>query len=457
MAIKDLSLKLAAISLLADQAKRLKDELRAELQAEMNQLGADRVKAELGDEVVAYITTSKPKFKWVVKSDKKFIDWVKANVPSEIVESVRESSVDAILDKFNYVDELVIDPNGEPIDWLEGSQSEPFLMTKFHGDGREKLRQAIIRMKIGSLCSGYGGLDMAVEAFYGAETAFMCDIDKYASIVIKERWGVPNLGDMKQVDWSNVEPVDILTAGYPCQPFSTAGQRKGSADERHLWPYIKEIISHLQPSRVILENVRGHLTLGFKEVLQDLTEIGYDARWAIVRASDVGAPHRRERLFCVAQPTNSDRSSRQQSRGADRPISQSTSQIINGSDRNEHGSGIETVANTDSEGLQGTGNETNDIANGGVSNTDDKCESYDGQMSQLGSRFASRCEMRLRRAPNPLDLNNKLNAKFVEYMMGLPVGWVTDLDISRSQQLKLLGNGVVPQQAYYAIDKLERL
>jgi hypothetical protein len=144
MAIKDLSLKLAAISLLADQAKRLKDELRAELQAEMNELGADRVKAELGDEVVAYITTSKPKFKWVVKSDKKFIDWVKANVPSEIVESVRESSVDAILDKFNYVDELVIDPNGESIDWLEGSQSEPFLMTKFHGDGREKLKQAII-------------------------------------------------------------------------------------------------------------------------------------------------------------------------------------------------------------------------------------------------------------------------------------------------------------------------
>jgi hypothetical protein len=144
MAIKDLSLKLAAISLLADQAKRLKDELRAELQAEMNELGADRVKAELGDDVVAYITTSKPKFKWVVQNERKFVHWVKANIPSEIVESVRESSVDAILDKFNYVDKLVIDPNGEPIDWLEGSQSEPFLMTKFHGDGREKLREAII-------------------------------------------------------------------------------------------------------------------------------------------------------------------------------------------------------------------------------------------------------------------------------------------------------------------------
>jgi len=144
MAIKDLSLKLAAISLLADQAKRLKDELRVELQAEMNAIGADRVKAELGDEVVAYITTTKPKFKWVIKSDRKFVEWVKANVPSEIVETVRDSSIDAILDKFNYFDDIVIDSNGERVDWLEGSESEPYLTTKFHGDGREKLRNAII-------------------------------------------------------------------------------------------------------------------------------------------------------------------------------------------------------------------------------------------------------------------------------------------------------------------------
>jgi hypothetical protein len=144
MTIKDLSLKLAAISLLADQAKRLKDELRADLQAQMNELGADRVKAELGGEVIAYITTSKPKFKWVIKSDRKFVEWVKANVPTEIVETVRDSSIDAILDKFNYQDDVVIDPNGEIVDWLEGSQSEPYLTTKFHGDGRELLRNAII-------------------------------------------------------------------------------------------------------------------------------------------------------------------------------------------------------------------------------------------------------------------------------------------------------------------------
>ena len=144
MSIKEKSLKLAAVSLIADEAKKAKDRLRVELQEEMDELGADRVKAELGDETVAYITTTKPKFKWEITSDRKFIEWVKANLPSEIIESVRESSIDAILAKFNYVDDLVIDPNGEPVDWLIGSESNPYLTTKFHSDGREKLRSAIV-------------------------------------------------------------------------------------------------------------------------------------------------------------------------------------------------------------------------------------------------------------------------------------------------------------------------
>jgi hypothetical protein len=144
MSIKEKSLKLAAVSLIADEAKKAKDRLRAELQEEMDELGADRVKAELGDETVAYITTTKPRFKWEITSDRKFIEWVKANLPSEIIESVRESSIDAILAKFNYVDDLVIDPNGEPVDWLIGSESNPYLTTKFHSDGREKLKSAIV-------------------------------------------------------------------------------------------------------------------------------------------------------------------------------------------------------------------------------------------------------------------------------------------------------------------------
>ena len=142
MGIKELSLELAAVSIIADEAKKAKDRLRAALQAEMDNIGADRVKAEYQDNVIAYVTTTKPKFKWVIKSNNSFVNWVKVNVPSEIVESVRESSVDAILAKFDYVDDLVIDPNGEVVSWLEGTQSEPFLMTKFSIDGREMLKTA---------------------------------------------------------------------------------------------------------------------------------------------------------------------------------------------------------------------------------------------------------------------------------------------------------------------------
>ena len=120
MSIKEKSLKLAAVSLIADEAKKMKDMLRAELQEEMDTVGADRVKAELGDDVVAYVITSKPKFKWEILNERKFVDWVADNHPTDIVESVRESFRDVILDKFTYLDDLVIDPNGEPVDWLVG-------------------------------------------------------------------------------------------------------------------------------------------------------------------------------------------------------------------------------------------------------------------------------------------------------------------------------------------------
>jgi len=310
-------------------------------------------------------------------------------------------------------------------------------------------------MKIGSLCSGYGGLDMAVEAYFNAETVWMCDNDKYASIVIKQRWGLPNLGNLKEVDWTTVEPIDILTAGYPCQPFSNAGLRKGLNDERHIWPSIKEIISQLRPTIVILENVRGHLTIGFKEVLQDLTEIGYDAQWAIVRASDVGAPHRRERLFVLAQPSNTNSSPSEQLRRASRAISSERGQIIDRTNRQILGSSSKTIADTDNAGgIWHSSKSQRRLDPLTTSNTYWDEQQGDRPTQKLGSRFNTQSEMRLQRTPNPLDLNNKLSPKFVEYMMGLPAGWVTDLDISRSQQLKLLGNGVVPQQAYKAIQQL---
>lgn len=140
--IKELSLELAAVTMIEQEAKKAKDALRARLKAEMDQVGADRVKAEIEGSQVAFVTTSAPKFKWNVKSQRAFVEWVKQNNPGEIVESVRESSIDHILSKFNYLDDVVIDPNGEVVTWLEGTQSEPYLSTRFAADGRETLKNA---------------------------------------------------------------------------------------------------------------------------------------------------------------------------------------------------------------------------------------------------------------------------------------------------------------------------
>jgi len=307
-------------------------------------------------------------------------------------------------------------------------------------------------MKIGSLCTGYGGLDMAVEAYFDAEMVWCAEIDKYASKLIETRFNKPNLGDIKQITWDELDPIDILTAGYPCQPFSHAGYRKGIDDERHIWPYIITAISILRPSIVILENVRGHLSLGFTSVLADLAKNGYDARWQIVRASDVGAPHQRARLFIIAYPsseglqrprhspndltngfiTNTDSYARAQPRRATSCLSATSVGLQRGQDKRQTrckcGSCSEIASNTNNTGRVGL-------------------------MQRSSQRFNSSDEMCVQDIP-PTLVEGKLNAKFVEYMMGLPSGWVTDLNLSRSQQLKILGNGVVPQQAYYALELL---
>jgi len=313
-------------------------------------------------------------------------------------------------------------------------------------------------MKIGSLCTGYGGLDMAVEAYFDAEMVWCAENDKYATALIEQRFNKPNLGDIKQIDWDTVEPIDILTAGYPCQPFSTAGQRKGINDQRHIWPYIKEAIRILRPNIIVLENVRGHLTLGFSQVLADLTKIGYDTRWQIIRASDVGAPHQRARLFIIAYAQSGR--SRYKSCGVSKSNTRSgchcKSVTNTHSDACQESRRTVTGVRTTSDGLQTGQNKGQTRCQCGssgkiASNPNDPRRI--GHVSGLSQRFNSPNEMCLQEVP-PALVDAKLNAKFVEYMMGLPHGWVTDLDLSRSQQLKMLGNGVVPQQAYYALELL---
>ena len=158
-------------------------------------------------------------------------------------------------------------------------------------------------MRIGSLFSGYGGLDLAAQQYFGGDLTWYSEIEPAACQILAAHHPiVPNLGDITAVDWATVEPIDVLTGGYPCQPFSHAGKRKGSSDERHLWPFVAVAIDALRPRVVVLENVRGHLSLGFGDVIAELSRLGYDAGWGVVRASDAGAPHGRARIFIVAYP-----------------------------------------------------------------------------------------------------------------------------------------------------------
>ena len=157
-------------------------------------------------------------------------------------------------------------------------------------------------LTVGSLFSGIGGLDLGLERA-GMNVIWQSEIDPYCNKVLKKHWPeVTNHGNIKDIDWGTVQRPDIICGGYPCQPFSTAGKRKGTDDPRHLWPWVRDAISALRPKYAILENVRGHVSMGGLQVIGELAEIGYDAEWEIVSAASQGAPHVRERLFILAYP-----------------------------------------------------------------------------------------------------------------------------------------------------------
>jgi DNA (cytosine-5)-methyltransferase 1 len=159
-------------------------------------------------------------------------------------------------------------------------------------------------LTVGSLFSGIGGLDLGLERA-GMKVVWHSEIDPFASKVLKKHWpDVPNHGDIKQIDWSKIERPDVICGGYPCQPFSHAGKRNGTDDPRHLWPWVRNAISGLRPKYAILENVRGHVSMGGLSVIGDLANIGYNAEWRIISAASVGANHRRDRLIIVAHPNN---------------------------------------------------------------------------------------------------------------------------------------------------------
>lgn len=436
-------------------------------------------------------------------------------------------------------------------------------------------------MKLGSLCSGAGGLDMAVEAVFGAETVWHCEINDAASNVLAHRYpGIPNHRDLTTVDWDSVESVDIITGGYPCQPFSHAGQRKGTDDERHIWPEVREAIRRVRPRYAFLENVAGHRSLGFDRVLGDLAEDGLDVRWTSLRAADIGAPHGRERLFIlVTDPTRDAGWHRddvragwgagQQRTAAGRSGNAPNStgdgrhegwpepaRLVGGSDAPIGGDGpVDLLPTPRASDRKGTDNETewsrhspglaamtyhllptpnavdgspngsaqqsleslqlgrrqqhltdlprllptprsSDCFGAGVHGdggldlrtavsllqTPSVADALGGHLTRSGARSDEpllpgqardmdgqqwgkyapaihRWERIVGPAPSPTEPNRngkpRLNPAFSEWLMGWPAGWVTDVPgLSRNDQLRIIGNGVVPQCAEAALSWL---
>lgn len=423
-------------------------------------------------------------------------------------------------------------------------------------------------LTIGSLFSGYGGLDMGVSQVLDAETAWFCEWDDAPSKILAHHWpDIPNYRDVTAVNWSEVPPVDIITGGSPCQDLSLAGARRGMTEgtRSNLWVSMREAIATIRPRLVVWENVRGALSatatsaadsdlergaglLGggtghlraLGRVLGDLASIGYDAQWQLLRASDVGAPHHRARVFLVAYPAEPGSVGLQAARrgsgsaaslagtvggsgtlpalnhlptpnasdgtgggqtpdkrtGHSRqlidavldlggqpylptPVAKPSGNTPENHLRKKPGRKVVTdLAVLVENDLMRTGGKLEHLPTPTCADSDRERnnpaqakrhspplsatlahfdgESVFGKYEPVVHRWEQVTGMA---APAPTELNKngrpRLNAGFAEWMMGLPSGWITAVPgVTRAQQLKACGNGVVPQQAAAALRHL---
>ena len=263
-----------------------------------------------------------------------------------------------------------------------------------------------------SLCSGYGGIERGLElaGFKHTVIAFS-EIEAYAiaNLVNKMEAGellpAPIYTNLKTLPAHLFrDRVDLITGGYPCQPFSTAGKRKGTDDPRHLWPYIRGHIESIRPVRCFFENVEGHISLGLREVIADLESLGYQTTWGIFSAREVGAPHQRKRVYILA-----DSSGAGQQAFRDKPRAERTARFI--SESSELADSICTRSEARLSGQE----RSNKERDAGITHN---CDSEQGGW-QIGMRWP----------PEP----------------GL--GRVVDGCADRVDRIRLLGNGVVPQTA----------
>lgn len=286
-------------------------------------------------------------------------------------------------------------------------------------------------MKVLDLFSGIGGFSLGLEAA-GMQTSAFCEFDDKARQVLRKNWPTtPIFEDVRTLnkellDEQGVNDIRLICGGYPCQPFSFAGERRGAEDDRHLWPEMFRLVQELRPAWVIGENVAGHITMGLDQVLADLEAADYSTRSFVIPACAVDAPHRRDRVWTVAH-TNGESQS-------DGPINEQR-MVANSQRRSRR----------HSKGIAGRGNEKTERSQ----NPDTTARSSQDVAHSTGERTqrgrSNRQQESFAHARQGIPLRCSATTRRSQWLVEPSVGRVADGVPNRSHRLRQLGNAVVPQ------------
>jgi DNA (cytosine-5)-methyltransferase 1 len=312
-----------------------------------------------------------------------------------------------------------------------------------------------MKLKHLDLFSGIGGFSLGLEEAGLVETIAFCDYEPYCQKILKKHWPkVPIYNNIKELNYETlkqdgIKDIDIITGGYPCQPFSVAGKQRAEKDPRHLWPEMFRLIKECRPTWVIGENVSGHIKLGLDTVISDLESEGYSTRTFNIPASGVGALHQRQRIWIISH-TN-EHGSHQEKRNETEQSSdweKDRVSIRNGSstitdpnckDVHQQQGNIRSSSNKfikeDFGGVRKILSSTEDVAH-----TNSEGTQKLGQHNEMGSRV-------FENSSKSYTSSNKIGK---ENWWGFEprVGRVVDGIPDRVDRIKCLGNSVVPQIPY---------